>query len=132
VLAHRDGGAANVEASATGAGIDEPGEDGFLAHTNHYDREDMKRFERGEPHESSCVRLERARELGAGDGFTVEGLRALLSDHENGDNAICRHGEEPRAVKTVFWCVADVTTGEITYGRGNPCDSEAQTYRFDA
>ena len=27
------------------------------------------------------------------------------------------------AAKTVFWCVADVTDGRITFGRGNPCDS---------
>jgi hypothetical protein len=33
-------------------------------------------------------------------------------------------------VKTVFWCVADVTAGKITYGRGTPCDSEPQVYRF--
>jgi hypothetical protein len=31
----------------------------------------------------------------------------------------------------VFWCVADVTDGVIRYGRGNPCDSTEQTYRFD-
>ncbi len=131
VLAHADGGAANVEASATRAGIDEPGTHGFLAHTNHYDRADMRQFECAGDYESSRARLERARELGAGDGFTVERLRAVLADHENGENAICRHGDEPKAVKTVFWCVADVTTGEITYGRGNPCDSEAQVYRFE-
>ena len=129
VLAHRDGEAANVEASATSAGIDEP-DDGFLAHTNHYDRDDMRRFERGGVFESSCARLDRARELATGGDFTVARLRGLLSDHANGENAICRHGNEPKAVKTVFWCVADVTAGEITYGRGNPCDSEAQVYRF--
>ena len=129
VLAHRDGTAANVEASATSAGIDEP-DDGFLVHTNHYAREDMRPFERAGDYESSCARLDRARELAAGDGFTVERLREVLSDHENGENAICRHGDEPKSVKTVFWCVADVTAGEITYGRGNPCDSEAQVYSF--
>jgi isopenicillin-N N-acyltransferase like protein len=130
VLAHVDGSAANVEASATSAGIDEPGPGGFLAHTNHYDRADMRGFERAGVYESSCVRLDRARELAAGDGFTVERLREALSDHENGENAICRHGDEPKAVKTVFWCIADVTAGEITYGRGNPCDSTAQVYTF--
>lgn len=131
VLAHRAGGAANVEASATSAVVEEPGADGFLAHTNHYAHDDMKQFERMGAYDGSCARLERARELAVGDGFTMERLRAVLSDHENGDNAICRHGDEPKAVKTVFWCVADVTAGEITYGRGNPCDSEAQVYRFE-
>jgi isopenicillin-N N-acyltransferase-like protein len=129
VLAHRDGEAANVEASATSAGIDEP-DDGFLTHTNHYDRDDMRGFEHAGDYTSSCTRLDRARELATGGDFTLARLRELLSDHANGENAICRHGDEPKAVKTVFWCVADVTAGEITYGRGNPCDSEAQVYRF--
>lgn len=130
VLAHADGTAANVEASATRAGIDEPADDGFLVHTNHYAREEMHALEREGDYESSCARLERARELAQGDGFTVERLREALSDHEHGENAICRHGDEPKAIKTVFWCIADVTAGEITYGRGNPCDSEAQVYSF--
>jgi len=34
------------------------------------------------------------------------------------------------ACKTVFWCVADVTEMRILYGRGNPCDSTEQEYRF--
>jgi len=132
VLAHRNDGAANVEASATSAVTDGPGEDGFLAHTNHYAHGEMSRFERPGDYESSCARLDRARELAVGDGFTVERLREVLSDHANGQNAICRHGDEPKVVKTVFWCMADVTAGEITYGRGNPCDSEAQVYRFES
>lgn len=126
VFAHRDGGALNVEGSATQAGFDDAGADGFIAHTNHYAREDMRRFESSAHVADSTERLERARELAAGDGFTVGALRAALADHE----ALCRHGEGAKVVKTVFWCVADVTAGEITYGRGNPCDSEPQVYRF--
>ena len=129
VLAHADGSAANVEASATSSRTEQT-RGGFLTHTNHYTNTDMKPFEREGDYESSCARLDRARELAVGDGFTVETLREILSDHENGENAICRHGDGPKVVKTVFWCVADVTAGEITYGRGNPCDSEAQVYRF--
>jgi isopenicillin-N N-acyltransferase-like protein len=130
VLAHADGEAANVEASATSAGTDEPGDEGVLVHTNHYARVDMRPFERSGDYASSCTRLERARELADGEGFTVESLRAALADHENAPDSICRHADEPKAVKTAFWCVADVTAGEITYGRGNPCDSEAQVYAF--
>ena len=91
----------------------------------------MQAFESTEHLENSCRRLERARELARGGPFTVEGLRAALSDHENAPDSICRHDEGPKAVKTVFWCVADVTAGEITFGRGNPCNSTAQTYRFE-
>jgi hypothetical protein len=32
----------------------------------------------------------------------------------------------------VFWCIADVSAGEIVYGGGNPCTSEEQRYRFTA
>jgi hypothetical protein len=128
VLAHRDEGALNVEGSATQAGIDEPGTEGFLAHTNHYARADMEAFEQSDFVADSTRRLERARELAGTEAFTVDGLRAALADHE----ALCRHGEGAKVVKTVFWCVADVTAGEVTYGRGNPCESEAQLYRFTA
>ena len=34
------------------------------------------------------------------------------------------------ATKTVFWVIADVTAGRLTYGRGNPCDSQEQVYEF--
>lgn len=127
VLAHADGTALNVEGSATHARIDEPGEDEFLAHTNHYARADMRDFERSASLTDSCRRLDRATELAARDGFTLDSLRAVLADHDS----LCRHGNGgAKTVKTVFWCVADVTAGEIVYGRGNPCDSEAQAYGF--
>ncbi len=128
VFAHREDGALNVEGSATQAGFDDAGSDGFIAHTNHYAHEDMRGFESSAHVADSTARLERARELAAADGLTVDVLRAALADHE----ALCRHGEGAKVVKTVFWCVADVTAGEVTYGRGNPCDSVAQTYRFVA
>ena len=34
------------------------------------------------------------------------------------------------STKTVFWVIADVTAGRVTYGRGNPCDSREQVYEF--
>ena len=102
------------------------------AHTNHYARDEMQpsraRGTRRAPARDSTARASSR----AAAPSPSNGSAQVLSDHENGENAICRHGEEPKAVKTVFWCVADVTAGEITYGRGNPCDSEAQVYRFTA
>jgi isopenicillin-N N-acyltransferase like protein len=131
VLAHADSQVLNLEGSATRAGIDEPDGDGRLAHTNHYAREDMRGFERSTGVEGSCRRLERARELGRQGPVSVDALRAALSDHANAPDSLCRHGEGPDGTKTVFWCIADVTAGEILYGRGNPCDSMAQRYRFE-
>jgi isopenicillin-N N-acyltransferase like protein len=131
VFAHPEDGALNVEGSATDAAHDLPDADGVLAHTNHYANEDMQPYESSDYVAGSCLRLERARELGRGGPFTVETLRDALADHTNAPDSICRHGDAPKDVKTVFWCVADVTAGEITYGRGNPCDSEPQVYRFE-
>lgn len=132
VFAHPTEGVLNVEGSATSSADDRPDADGILAHTNHYANEDMLRFESSDHVAGSCLRLERAREIGRGGPFTVGTLRAALADHENAPDSICRHGHGPKDVKTVFWCVADVTAGEITYGRGNPCDSEPQVFRFGA
>jgi hypothetical protein len=84
--------------------------------------------------ERSAVRLERARELIAAQppgSVTPAVMREILSDHATKPDSICRHPEFGRPdEKTVFWCVADVTEGHISFGRGNPCHSETQEYMF--
>jgi isopenicillin-N N-acyltransferase-like protein len=131
VLAHRTDGALNVEGSATAAGEAAP-RDGVFVHANHYEHPEMLHFEGRERVDDSATRSCRAAELLAARErpVTREWLREALSDHENAPESLCRHTDEDN-IKTVFWCVADVTAGEITYGRGNPCSSTAQTYRFD-
>jgi isopenicillin-N N-acyltransferase-like protein len=136
VLTSADGSVANVEGSATDAEVTGLDVDGHLVHTNHYVCDRMLSYE-GDPEYAvrSSVRYERARELIAAQpphSVSVESMRGILSDHETKPDSICRHPElgapDP---KTVFWCVADVTEGRITFGRGNPCDSESQQYVFD-
>jgi isopenicillin-N N-acyltransferase like protein len=134
VLAHRDGGVVSVEASATDAELLEPGADGTLVHTNHYVSERMRRYE-GDPvyARRSAARLDRAREriawaVGRPGGPRASTLRRALADHTGGADALCRHPGGASDTKTVFWCVCDVTEGVVTYGRGNPCDSEAQRH----
>jgi isopenicillin-N N-acyltransferase-like protein len=123
----------SIEGSATtGEGI-APAPDGTLAHTNHYVHPDMLDYEASEKVEGSSTRLHRARELlseSLGEPITRTRLRTILSDHENQPNALCRHGQEPDDAQTVFWCIADVTARTVMYGRGNPCDSEAELYAF--
>jgi isopenicillin-N N-acyltransferase-like protein len=156
VFAHRDGRAVNVEGSASDSAVREIGAGETLAHTNHYVEPAMLRYE-GDPAYARCsaVRYERARALLAGAAAATPGsvtpavLRAWLSDHGGAPDSICRHpggaqdattepggGTETGAaagsrVKTVFWAIADVSLGEIAYGRGNPCEGhEPQRYRF--
>jgi isopenicillin-N N-acyltransferase-like protein len=135
VLTSADGGVANVEGSATDAEVTGLDDADHLVHTNHYVCDRMLPFE-GDPAyaERSAVRLERARELIAAQppgSVTPAVMREILSDHETKPDSICRHPEFGRPdEKTVFWCVADVTEGHISFGRGNPCDSETQEYMF--
>ena len=93
-----------------------------LVHANHYAEPAMQRYEAKPGYESSRARHRRAAELLAAGAAPGE----ILRDHEAG---ICRHGD-PDGTKTVFWCVADVRSGRIEYGRGTPCDSEPQVYEL--
>ncbi len=131
LLSHRDGTVVNVEGSATDAELITPGEQGTLAHTNHYVAERMLHFEQDvESASGSDVRYRRALEwLAAGD-ITAGRLRAALSDHAGAPDALCRHVGAGNSTKTVFWVIADITAGRVTYGRGNPCDSQEQVYEF--
>lgn len=135
VLADRHGDVANVEGSATDVEITRLDDDDRLAHTNHYVSGRMRPYEGDRDYAvRSDVRFRRARDLLAGYGpasITPQTLRAVLSDHENQPDEICRHPAfgHPRS-KTVFWCLADVTEGRVLFGRGNPCDSMEQEYAF--
>jgi hypothetical protein len=137
VLVDRAGRAVNLEGSATDADLTGPDERGHLAHTNHYVSDRMQRYE-GDPAyaENSAVRYGRARELldaAAPRSITPETMRTFLSDHATEPNALCRHPERTGGGSaTVFWWVADLTDMDLRYGRGNPCDSVEQRYRFAA
>lgn len=138
VLAHRDGRVVQVEGSATDAELVGLSPAGTLAHANHYACERMRRYE-GDPAYArrSSVRLDRALALldgPAGGGpapgsITPDALRAALADHASRPS-ICRHDDGAETTTTAFWCLADVTQGDIRYGRGNPCRDGEVRYRF--
>ena len=134
VFATPDGRVVNVEGSATDAELDGVGERGTFAHTNHYACARMTGYE-GDPEYArrSAVRLERARSLldGAAPGsIDAAWMRRALSDHETSP-ALCRHPEADSRVATAFWCVVDVTAGDIRYGLGNPCQPGEERFHFD-
>jgi len=137
VLVSADGRVVDVEGSATDAELVEPDERGHLVHTNHYACTRMERYE-GDPEylPNSATRFDRARTLlGERPAGSVDAgaIRTILSDHEGEPNALCRHPErygDASSSATAFWWIADVTACEVTFGRGNPCDSTPQTHRF--
>ncbi len=138
VLAHRDGRVVNVEGSATDAELSGLSGNGTFAHTNHYACERMLTYE-GDPAyvRRSAVRLGRALELldgppGVGPtagSITPDTMLAALSDHAT-TPSICRHDDGTDPTTTAFWCLADVTSGEIRYGGGQPCRGQEDRYRF--
>ena len=67
---------------------------------------------------------------GARGSVTIDLLHSFLQDHEGAPDSLCRHEAPGRTSVTAFWCVADMTDGAIRFGRGNPCDSDVQEYRF--
>jgi hypothetical protein len=138
VLAHRDGRVVDVEGSAGDAEVYGPSAAGTLAHTNHYACERMLGHEADPDYAvRSAVRLGRALELldgPDGDGpppgsITPDRMLAFLSDHATAPS-ICRHDDGTERSVTVFWCLADVTAGEIRYGLGPRCRGNEATYRF--
>jgi isopenicillin-N N-acyltransferase-like protein len=136
VFAHATQGVVNVEGSATSAAVTRPDERGLLAHTNHYVHPDMLEFEGDHEYagRSDARYREACRMLAEAPAgkITTDGLRDMLSDHTGAPDSVCRHPDPAAGAqsKTVFWCVSDLTDGEIEFGRGNPCNSTAQPYRF--
>jgi isopenicillin-N N-acyltransferase-like protein len=131
LLSHRDGGVTSVEGSAADAELIAPEAAGTLAHTNHYTSARMTCYERDPAQTTgSQTRYRAACGWLARRPVTPGLLRQALSDHTGAPDSLCRHVEHGAESKTVFWCVADVTEGTISYGRGNPCDSQEQRYAF--
>ncbi len=158
VVAHRGGRVVNVEGSGGDAAVREVAPGGWLAHTNHYVEPAMLRYEGDSDYaRRSAVRYQRGCRLLAAaaaappGSVTPDVLRGWLADHDGAPDSICRHPiaapdaaklagpdaaafAEPRAesrTRTVFWVLADVTAGEVHFGRGNPCaGAEPQRYAF--
>jgi isopenicillin-N N-acyltransferase-like protein len=130
VVAHRDGALLNVEASATAAAVtDAAADDGLNVHANHYVATEMAGYE-ADPAacDGSRARHARAAELARAARGHIDraSLRGLLADHA-GEHPICRHDDR---YPTVFWCVMDVTRGEVDYGLGQPCLPDGETFAF--
>lgn len=77
---------------------------------------------------NSRVRCARMEGLVAGierEGASVDAIERALADHENGADAICRHGG---AMVTVSSAVYDLRAHELWYRRGNPCEGNFEKH----
>ena len=113
------------------------GEDGLIAHTNHYLSSNMCEIEK-EPYDliGTRVRYFRARRLLQNErSHTVETLQSILQDHVNFPDSICNHavdGDPLDREKTINSLVIDLTERELHLAWGNPCENRYHTFRLDA
>lgn len=77
-----------------------------------------------------CDRAQRAEELIQEDGVSVERLKAVLVDHENRPESICRHWEdappgtsEGLLLETVASVIMDLNEGKLWVTSGPPCQN---------
>jgi isopenicillin-N N-acyltransferase-like protein len=135
VLADPNGELYSVETSATTHDI-LYGEDGWIAHTNHYLSLKMREIEQPGTYSSSTARYNRARRLlkeQLGE-VTVESLQTLLRDHVNFPDSICLHEDlnDPPADRgmTLVSLVMDLTERVMLAAPNPPCESTYTAYRL--
>jgi isopenicillin-N N-acyltransferase-like protein len=138
IVCSREGELYSMEGSATAFDA-LYGEDGWLAHTNHYVSPRMAAFER-DPNDTFCsiARYNRARRIlkAALGRVTPETIMGIQRDHVGEPDCICRHGNpktpEADRVKTLFGSVLNLTTGEAWISGSPPCETEYRTFRLSA
>jgi isopenicillin-N N-acyltransferase-like protein len=112
------------------------GEEGWLAHTNHYLSPKMQVLEEAGTYAGSHISLNRARRLLRQqlERVTVESLQVVLRDHVNWPNSICMHDDpdEPPAARdqTLVSLVMDLTERVMWAAPGPPCENDYTAYQL--
>ncbi len=137
LLVHEAGELYSVEVSSRRFGI-LYGEEGIIAHTNHYLDPKMQAIE-DEPDELVDTRLRYFRAmrlLRRTPAHTIKTLQAIQRDHLNFPNSICNHsidgiGPLDRE-KTINALIIDLTSRAMHIAWGNPCENQYHTYYLEA
>ncbi|MGD0708036.1 MAG: C45 family peptidase [Anaerolineaceae bacterium] len=136
LLAHESGELYNVEVSARRFAV-LYAEDGYIAHTNHYQDFQMQTVEH-EPDEliSTRVRYHRAmRLLRQTDKHTPQTLEVILRDHVNFPDSICNHAmneiDPMDREKTITSLIMDLTDRQISATWGSPCKNDYHVYQLE-
>lgn len=137
LLAHTSGELYNVEVSARRFAI-LYGEQGWVAHTNHYLDTRMQAIE-SEPDElvGTRVRYFRALRLLKKTNFHgFKSIQTIQRDHLNYPNSICNHAVEDTIPmdreKTINALVIDLNTSTMHLAWGNPCENSYHVYHLEA
>lgn len=133
MLTHKDGLSFSIELDPDGAEILEP-ENGVLVHTNHY-----KGIKQCLSHPcasagSTYIRNQRMTCLmHSKRDLTIADIEAFCRDHAGYPTSICAHPDPatapdklPYAGATNYAFIANLTTGQLRFVMGNPCEGEFQ------
>jgi isopenicillin-N N-acyltransferase like protein len=136
LIAHESGELYNVEVSARDFDI-LYGDEGYLAHTNHYLSRKMKEIE-SESDEliHTRVRYFRAlRLLKQNKKHTIKTLQSILQDHVNYPDSICNHSiydlDPMDREKTIISMIMDITAHQMVVAWGNPCKNSYQHFTIE-
>jgi isopenicillin-N N-acyltransferase-like protein len=123
LMADRSGKCASVEVSPRGNFDILPDSQGIVCHTNHlYSKEATARL-KDHPSTNSFTRLERIQALSAGTTPSFKGIRAMLSDRNDGDFSISRSSPPDVGpldrISTLATIIVDLVglKAELTLGR---------------
>lgn len=143
MIGHKNGECIDLEIENDDFDVLYPKE-GIVVHTNHFisprlplaPRKDTTKYKLPD----SFVRLGRADKLmrkklqQSKSGITEKDIMEVLSDHVEYPSSICRHDDVKVApglrLGTVFSMVANLTTGQIYFCKGNSCETEYEIYQI--
>lgn len=139
MLGHKNGECIDLEIENDDFDVLYP-QDGIIVHTNHFlsprlpiaPRKDTTKYKLTD----SFVRLGRADKLmrAKKNKITVDDIIDVLSDHVEYPSSICRHDDlklEPGLrMGTVFSMVVNLTSGDIYFCKGNPCELKYERYHI--
>lgn len=135
LLVHESGEIYSVEVSARRFGL-LYGENGYIAHTNHYLSAKMQEIEEG-PEEliSSRVRYFRASSLlRQTQQHSIKTLQNIQKDHINSPDSICNHaieGDPLDREKTITAILMDLNNRQLHATWGTPCENAYHLYQLD-
>ena len=135
LIASKSGEMAGTEVSPVHTAAIPP-ENGLVVHTNHICDQQLQKAVSDFPIPDSAPRLNRIQELmnGLDETANAEQMFAVLSDHENYPDSICRHinpsHPEHMQMETVFSIVMNLTAGSFDYRTGRACEAGAGSSRI--
>jgi len=101
----------------------------ILIHTNHFLDTGFARADLGKTvFPDTIARYKTLKDaVAAKDKFSVDDLKALMSNHDGKPNSICRHGVQ-KTIASILLCPND---GVLMVTQGPPCTAKWETFKID-